>query len=190
MVAQRTFTSVGETRKHLRSEAISGMEAPTLLNTRAGAHGHVISHICITGFLLKTSPNVTLVWAEAPKAPDLSDSNYVCGAVPMGELSRQPRVEMNCRLDLKGLLFLITTWRNFWPFLLWSLKLFDSRFKLYTFFFFWITDQLREQTGLSGLFLNIYCISSSVLLYVECWKCYILYRMHYVISDLLFLYNQ
>lgn len=185
MVAHRTFTSVGETVKHLRSKAISEVEVPTLLNTRAGAHGHVISHICIT-----FSYRHYQMWAEAPKAPDLSDSNYVCGTLPMGELSGQPCVEMNCRLDLKGLLFLITTRRNFWPFLLWSLKLFDSRFKLYTFFFFWITDQLREQTGLSGLFLNIYCISSSVLLYVECWKCYILYRMHYVISDLLFLYNQ
>lgn len=131
----RTFMSVGETRKHLQSEAISGMEVPTLLNTRVGAHGHVISHICITDFLLKTSPNVTLMWAEAPKAPDLSESNYVCGMVPMGELSGQQCVEMNCRLDLKGLLFLITTRRNFWPFLLRSLKLFDSRFKLYTFFF-------------------------------------------------------
>lgn len=63
-------------------------------------------------------------------------------------------------------------------------------FQILYFFFFRITDKLRKQTRLSGLFLNIYCISSSVLFYVECWKCYILYRMHYVISDLLFLYNQ
>lgn len=35
---------------------------------------------------------------------------------------------------LKGLLCLITTRRNFSPFLLWSLMLFNSRFKFYTFF--------------------------------------------------------
>lgn len=97
---------------------------------------------------------------------------------------------MSCRLDLKGSPFPDNNQEELLTFSF--VMLFDSRFKLYTFFFFffWITDQLREQTGLSGLFLNICCISSSVLLYVECWKCYILYRMHYVISDLLFLYNQ
>lgn len=85
------------------------------------------------------------------------------------------------QLGLKCLLCLITTK---------SLIVFDSAVVSTLYFIFLGIQISSEWTGLSGLFLNIYCISSSVLLYVECWKCYILYRMHYVISDLLFLYNQ
>lgn len=40
-----------------------------------------------------------------------------------------------------------------------------------------------------GTFLKTYCVYQGFL-YIECQKYYILYRMHYVISNILFVYNQ
>lgn len=61
MVAHRIFGwSNRENTYEKGSDSRDGSsQTQTLFNTRAGAHGHVISHICISDFLLKTHPRVT-----------------------------------------------------------------------------------------------------------------------------------
>lgn len=54
-----------------------------------------------------------------------------------------------------------------------------------------LCKKLLTASGLHawGTFLKTYCVYQGFL-YIECQKYYILYRMHYVISNILFVYNQ
>lgn len=189
------FTSVGEP-----CDAIRGRE---FWNSTLLLHKQELmvtssltfaSHLLSPKDMTECDPNMTLMWPSEPKAPGWSNSSYFCGSLVWVSYQRKWRRTLcvnELQAGFKGSPLLDNNQEKLLTFSFvgsWRGSTLLSNFIL--FFFFGITHQLREQSGFSGLFLNIYCISSSVLLYVECWKCYILYRMHYVISDLLFLYNQ